>query len=183
MRLSFSPPRTLLLFTLTLWLGACSTVEKPLEKVAATITPYRAEVIQGNFVSKEQAQVLRVGMSRNQVRDILGTPLVSSLFHGDRWDYAFTIRRQGTAPQQRKFSVFFKDNQLERFEGDELPTEAEFAAGIDNRIGKDHKVPKLEATAQQLEAFKPSKTEDSRDKPIEPAAATLNYPPLETPDR
>ena len=51
--------------------------------------------MQGNFVSKEQVEALRPGMSRQQVRDILGTPLVTSVFHADRWDYVFTIKRQG----------------------------------------------------------------------------------------
>ena len=89
---------------------------------------YKPEVVQGNFVSREQVQALRPGMPRQAVRDVLGTPLVTSLFHANRWDYAFTIRRQGSEPQQRRFSVFFKNDVLERIEGDPLPTEAEFTA-------------------------------------------------------
>jgi outer membrane protein assembly factor BamE (lipoprotein component of BamABCDE complex) len=82
---------------------------------------YKPEVVQGNFVSREQVQALRAGMPRQAVRDVLGTPLVTSLFHSDRWDYAFTIRRQGSEPQQRRFSVFFKGDALDRIEGDPLP--------------------------------------------------------------
>ncbi len=58
----------------TLMLTACSSL----------VNPYRPEVVQGNFVSREQVQALRPGMPRQTVRDILGTPLVTSLFHSDR---------------------------------------------------------------------------------------------------
>jgi outer membrane protein assembly factor BamE len=54
------------------------------------ITPYKVDVIQGNFVSKEQVEQLRPGMTRDQVKATLGTPLMASLFHADRWDYVFT---------------------------------------------------------------------------------------------
>lgn len=139
---------------------------------------YKPEVVQGNFVSREQVQALRAGMPRQAVRDVLGTPLVTSLFHADRWDYAFTIRRQGSEPQQRRFSVFFKGDGLDRIEGDPLPTEAEFAAKLDNRRPPT-KLPELKATEADLAKF-----------PAKPAAAAgaaqsaapagpVSYPPLE----
>ena len=139
---------------------------------------YKPEVVQGNFVSREQVQALRAGMPRQAVRDVLGTPLVTSLFHADRWDYAFTIRRQGTEPQQRRFSVFFKGDLLDRIEGDPLPSEAEFAAKLDNRR-RPAKLPDLKASEADLAKFPP--------KPVgvvgvtQPAAPTapLSYPPLE----
>ena len=65
------------------------------------ITPYRVDIIQGNFISKEQVALLKAGMTRAQVRDTLGTPLVSSLFHQDRWDYVFTLKRQRVEPQSQ----------------------------------------------------------------------------------
>jgi outer membrane protein assembly factor BamE len=115
-------------------------------------------------------------MTRRQVRDVLGTPLVASVFHANRWDYAFTLRRQGAEPQQRKISVFFEGDAMERFEADELPTEAEFAARIDNRR-IDIKVPKLEASEAELSKFKPK-------GPVAPAPSSeapvsMSYPPLE----
>jgi hypothetical protein len=65
------------------------------------ITPYKIDVIQGNFVSKEQVEQLRPGMTRDQVKATLGTPLMASLFHADRWDYVFTLKRQGVEPQSQ----------------------------------------------------------------------------------
>ncbi len=139
---------------------------------------YKPEVVQGNFVSREQVQALRAGMPRQAVRDVLGTPLVTSVFHADRWDYAFTIRRQGTEPQQRRFSVFFKNDQLERIEGDNLPTEAEFAAKLDTRRSPD-KLPELKANAADLAKF-PSKSSAGAAPAAAPAPATpVSYPPLE----
>jgi outer membrane protein assembly factor BamE len=140
---------------------------------------YKPEVVQGNFVSREQVQVLRPGMPRQTVRDVLGTPLVTSLFHADRWDYAFTIRRQGAEPQQRRFSVFFKNNVLDRVEGDALPTEAEFAAQLDSRRPPS-KLPEFKATEADLAKF-PAKPAVASD--VAPSATPMPpvaYPPLES---
>ena len=114
----------------------------------------QVEVVQGNFVSKEQVEALKPGMSRQQVRDILGTPLVTSIFHADRWDYVFTLKRQGVQPQERRLAVFFKGDALERFEGDEMPSEAEFVATLDNKR-KARKVPAARGQRGQLKQFAP----------------------------
>ena len=168
----------LCLTTVSLLLAACSTIEDPLARAIRKVTPYRVEVVQGNFVSKEQVQALRVGMGRNQVKEILGTPLIASVFHADRWDYAFTIRRQGAEPQQRRFSVFFKNDQLERIEGDALPTEAEFAAKLDNRRPPT-KLPELKANEAELAKF-PSKLAAVVNTATAPATTSpVAYPPLE----
>jgi outer membrane protein assembly factor BamE len=140
------------------------------------VTPYRSEVVQGNFVSREQVQALRIGMPRQAVRDILGTPLVTSLFHADRWDYAFTIRRQGAEPQQRHLSVFFINGVLDRMEGDPLPTEAEFAAKVDTSRPAP-RTPNLVASEDALAKF-PSKAVPANVGA--PAKGEGNYPPLES---
>ncbi len=150
------------------------------------ITPYKVDVIQGNFVSKEQVEFLKAGMTRAQVKDVLGTPLLSSLFHADRWDYVFTLKRQGTEPQSFKYTVFFKGDALERFEGDSMPSDAEFIATLANgrKLGK---VPVLEATEEQLKAAeKPSLSQAGSSNAATPSASPPNtaapvvYPPLES---
>jgi outer membrane protein assembly factor BamE len=159
---------------------ACVLAALGLTACSSVITPYRPDVVQGNFVSREQAQALRLGMPRQAVRDILGTPLVTSVFHADRWDYAFTIRRQGAEPQLRRFSVFFKNDILVQLDGDPLPTEAEFAAKIDTRAAAK-KVPELKASETDLAQF-PAKSS----VPVAPALAPVkpaSYPPLEAPAR
>lgn len=139
---------------------------------------YRPEVVQGNFVSREQVQALRAGMPKQVVRDVLGTPLVTSLFHADRWDYAFTIRRQGAEPQQRRFSVFFKGDLLDRVEGDTLPTEAEFAAKLDSRRPPT-KLPELKASEADLAKFPTKPTAATQPVPSAAPVSPVSYPPLE----
>ncbi len=163
--------------------AACVVASLGLSACSGLITPYRPEVVQGNFVSREQVQALRVGMPRQAVRDILGTPLVTSVFHGDRWDYAFSINRQGTEPQQRRLSVFFKGEVLDRIEGDPLPTEAEFAAKLDTRRAPTQ-LPELKASDEALSQFPAKVPAAATNNNAAPAAvAPVTYPPLESPAR
>jgi outer membrane protein assembly factor BamE len=161
-------------------LAGCGSFDSMSQRVAGAITPYRVEVVQGNFVSREQVEALKPGMSRLQVRDVLGSPLVSSVFHADRWDYVFTFQRRGLEAQRRHLTVFFKGDELERFEGDTMPTEAEFVAALDKR--KHGKVPPLEATEAQLKRYSSGKPA-AADVSAPPAPITTNYPPLEPPAR
>jgi outer membrane protein assembly factor BamE len=164
-------------------LAACALVDDPVARAMRKVTPYRIEVVQGNFVSKEQVQALRPGMTRNQVKEILGTPLIASVFHADRWDYAFTIQRKGTQPQQRKLSVFFQNDAFFRAEGDDLPSESEFAERLS--VPEDRKkVPRLQATAQELDKFKSDAVSSSLPESAPDASLPRKtYPPLESPAR
>ena len=96
------------------------------------LTPYRMEIQQGNFVDQDMVSKLKPGMTREQVRFVLGTPLVADMFHGDRWDYVFTRRPQGSDNiEKRRLSVFFQDGRLTRLEGDVVPAKsAEASTGI-----------------------------------------------------
>ena len=135
---------------------------------------YKVEVVQGNFVSKEQVEALKPGMSRQQVREILGTSLLTDVFHKDRWDYVFTIRRQGVDPQERRLTVFFKGELLDRYEGDPMPSEEEFVATLDTRK-KSGKVPQLEASEDELKKFSPKEGSKKAD---DATATATNLPPL-----
>jgi len=145
-----------------------------------TFKPYVPDVVQGNFVSREQRQLLRPGMARAQVRDILGTPLVSSVFHADRWDYAFSIRRQGVPAQQFRLTLHFTNDALSLIEGDELPSEAEFAQRL-STPGAKVRVPALEATEEQLRKYPAARPSAAPTAPQAPLPAT--YPPLESAPR
>lgn len=87
---------------------------------------YKAEIAQGNFVSKEQVAALKIGMPRLQVADILGTPLLVSVFHADRWEYVFSLKRQGIDTPSYKLTVYFKGDALDKIDGSNMPTEQEF---------------------------------------------------------
>lgn len=168
----------------TLSLGACSSFGERSRSALSAITPYKVEVVQGNFVSKEQVEQLKPGMSRQQVRELLGTSLLTDVFHSNRWDYVFTIRRQGVEAQQRRLTVFFNGEVLDRFEGDPMPSEQEFVAAVDAR-GRAGKVPVLEATEDQLKKFEPAKDKDKgKEADADTSSAALpplppSYPPLE----
>ncbi|MFT4266105.1 MAG: outer membrane protein assembly factor BamE [Xenophilus sp.] len=146
-----------------------------------TVTPYKVEVVQGNVVTKEQVQALRKGMTRQQVREVLGTPLLTDIFHADRWDYVFTIRRQGVEVQPRRLTVLFEGDALARFEGDEMPGEEEFVAAINPRK-KPGKVPQLEASEDQLKKYDVSAKSADSAASNNDATAPLppSYPPLES---
>jgi outer membrane protein assembly factor BamE len=95
--------------------------------------PYVPDIVQGNFISSEQYAKLQLGMSREQVRQILGTPLLASYFHANRWDYVFEFKRAGQrVGKERLVTVFFEGDKVVKFEGDALPTDVELVAEIDN---------------------------------------------------
>ena len=160
-------------------LAGCNSLDGAAHRVANTITPYKVEVVQGNFVSKEQVEALQPGMSRQQIRDILGTPLVTSVFHSDRWEYVFTIQRPGVEPQVRKLTVFFNGDSFARAEGDEMPSESEFVASLQGMKGKP-KVPQLEATEAQLAKYPARQADDGAEATVNTAPAAASYPPLES---
>ena len=159
-------------------LTACGSVSGPVNR--DTFKPFVPEVVQGNFVSDEQRKALRPGMPRAQVRDILGTPLIASLFHADRWDYAFSIQRQGVAPQNLRLTVYFKGDVLEQVDSDVLPSEAEFAGRLVGRplTGKQ---PPLQASEESLSRFAPARATNAA--PALPPALPSQYPPLEPASR
>jgi outer membrane protein assembly factor BamE len=140
-----------------------------------TFKPYVPEVVQGNFVSKEQRQAISPGMARAQVRDILGTPLVTSLFHADRWDYAFSIRRQGVPPQSFQLTVHFKNDVVSAVESGDLPSESEFVERLVVHR-KAATVPNLQASEEDLKKFPAPKTAAEAPRP---APLPASYPPLE----
>jgi outer membrane protein assembly factor BamE len=85
------------------------------------LSPYIADIGQGNFVSESMVSQLKEGMPREQVRSILGTPLLVDPFRADRWDYVFDIRRGDGTMQRRRFTVVFVNDRLDHWGGDPLP--------------------------------------------------------------
>ena len=82
------------------------------------LAPYRIDIQQGNFVSQEMVSQLKAGMTKEQVRFVLGTPLVTDIFHAERWDYVYMLERRGAPRQQRHVAVFFEGGKLARVDGD-----------------------------------------------------------------
>ncbi|MGZ8259021.1 MAG: outer membrane protein assembly factor BamE [Caldimonas sp.] len=161
---------------LGLALAGCQSLQTS-ENFLGVVTPYRVEVVQGNVVTSEQVGLVKPGQTRAQVRDVLGSPLLADPFHVDRWDYVFTIRRQGAAPQLRRVVVRFKDDALVSVEGGaDLPSEHEFVASIDT-FKTRRNAPPLVLNEEQVKAL----PAPARPPAAEPAAPVPNrtYPPLE----
>lgn len=124
----------------TLLLGACSsTANKPTlvkEKediVTRVFNPYRPDMVQGNVISKDLLESIRPGMSKDQVRAILGTPLINDIFHVNRWDFVFLYRKGDTEErQQRRVTLIFEGTKLATIDSEALPSEKELISEIDS---------------------------------------------------
>lgn len=155
-------------------LSGCESLQRT-DSLFGLITPYRIDIVQGNAITKEQAEQIKPGLSRLQVRDVLGTPLMADPFHADRWDYIFTLRRPGAEVQRRSVVVLFEGDVVKSIEAPALPSEREFVASI-SRF-KDIRAPKLELSEAERAALPlPPRREAPAAEPIGPVR---DYPPLE----
>ena len=103
--------RALFLLSVLL-IGSCGEPRIP------CITPYKPEIQQGNYVSQEMMAQIKPGMTREQVRFILGTPLLTDIFHADRWDYVYWRETEKGKRETRKLALYFNEGKLARVEGD-----------------------------------------------------------------
>ncbi len=85
---------------------------------------YRPEIQQGNVVTQEQINQLEPGMSKRQVRFLLGSPMLTDVFHADRWDYAFTFGQGSKPTEMQRVTVYFENDRLVRVAGDLRPQPA-----------------------------------------------------------
>ena len=99
-------------------LAACGSVDRT---GRAFWQPYRPNVQQGNWITQQQIAQLRPGMTREQVRFVLGTPTLTPVFHADRWDYPYFLKPGYGPTQERRFTVYFENDRLVRWEGDPQP--------------------------------------------------------------
>lgn len=142
-------PAIAVMTVLTIILAGCSSVRQQpdaqsLSPAGVNITkqqrflgflsPYRPDMQQGNFVSKEMAEQVKPGMSRAQVQFALGTPLLADIFHADRWDYDFRLVRGNGEVLTSRVTAYFNGDVLDRLEGaDNLPTEQAYLSMISGK--------------------------------------------------
>ncbi len=108
-------------------LAGCS-----MNRVVEWVDPYRIDIRQGNYVDQNMVEQLRPGMTRDQVRFVLGTPLIEDTFRKERWDYVYVHAPGGRNPRQSTLSVFFRDDLLERVSGDLVTGEPTTGMGGDS---------------------------------------------------
>ncbi len=130
-----------------------------------TIKPYKMDIQQGNVLTSEMLLKLRPGMTKSQVRFILGTPLLVDSFHSNRWDYFYQLRKQGEIVNQRRVILDFENDLLVRVRGDVVP-----------------KGQTAEDVKKQLEAEAKAKAtpEDTKTEAVDPKAPVIE--PIEKPD-
>ncbi len=157
-------------------LSACVTQKA--DSFLGIITPYKVEVVQGNVVTQEMAARLSNGLTREQVRNALGSPLLTDVFHADRWDYMFTIRRQGAQPQQRSVTIFFEGDRVSKFEATDLPSERDFVASISTAKASG-KVPNLQLGEKEINALPLPEKVAAAAADAAPSGPVRKYPPLE----
>ena len=98
------------------------------------IGAYRIEIQQGNYVPQEKVTDLKLGMSKEQVRFVLGTPLVTDIFHADRWDYIYYLKPQNSnRVVERKLTVYFKDGKLVQIDKDVVASAADATTEKDGK--------------------------------------------------
>ena len=161
-------------------LGGC-IVGPATDSFLGIITPYRIDIVQGNVVTKEQVALVKPGLTRAQVRDMLGSPLLTDTFHADRWDYLFTIRRQGAEPQRRSVVAHFEGDVLKRSRRPSCRREREFVASISRTRASAQADARARADAESSAAALPVPPQAGRRRARRRRASgpVRDYPPLE----
>lgn len=107
------------LILLSLLLSSCSYLHVPV------LAPYKMDIRQGNYVTPEMREKLRPGMTKAQVRYVLGTPMINDAFHGNRWDYAYRLAQRGEVVEKQHLALYFENDRLVRVEEDGKPVQLE----------------------------------------------------------
>ena len=147
---------------LTLFLTACSP--------SVLITPHKTDVQQGNVVTEDMLDKVKPGMTKSQVRFVLGTPLISDAFHGDRWDYVYRFNKKGELTENRRLTVVFDGDKLKTVEGTALPPSDNVAG---TKSVEPKAVPVLALASEPARPANPPALKLKLDSEIEAAPQTL----------
>jgi len=142
-----------------------------------TIKPYKLDVQQGNVVTSKMLLQLRPGMTKSQVRFIMGTPLIQDSFHGNRWDYVYQMREGGKIKEQRRVILDFENELLKSVRGDVIPAgtgeskagESEAVTGT--RVVTPIKKPQEKGLMDKLKFWEKDEAELAKEKAEKEAAA------------
>ena len=98
------------LILLSMLLASCSYLSSPV------LSPYKMDIRQGNYITPEMREKLKLGMSKQQVRYVLGTPMVSDVFDGNRWDYVYLLEPRGELVEKQRLTLYFEGDNLVRID-------------------------------------------------------------------
>lgn len=99
-------------------LSSCTSTDRTR---SGFLEPYRVAIPQGNYVNQQMLDQVRAGMSREQVRLAIGSPLLTDVFHPERWDYVFRFQYPNGESQLRRVTITFKDDKVADIQADSLP--------------------------------------------------------------
>ncbi len=160
-----------------LLLNGCTSFSDPVtDTLAQTPLMYKPDIQQGNVVTQEKVNKLQPGMSRDQVRFLLGTPMLQDTFHNDRMSYVYTMKRGGGKMEQRQLTLFFAGDQLQRIEGDYRPDPTAVDEYQETVVSvPDHRKKGLFQSAMQKVGLE-EKTEKAATTPVAPEPDTVTNP-------
>jgi outer membrane protein assembly factor BamE len=94
-----------------------------LSPVLSSCTPYKMDIRQGNFVTPDMREKLKLGMTKPQVRFVLGSPMINDAFHGNRWDYVYRLEHKGKEIEKQNLALYFEGDNLVRIVDGNQPVE------------------------------------------------------------
>ncbi len=139
-----------------------------------TIKPYKLDVQQGNVVTSKMLLQLRPGMTKSQVRFVMGTPLIQDSFHGNRWDYVYQMRESGKIIEQRRVILDFENELLKTVRGDVIASAADKASADENigtRVINPSAKPEEKSLMSKLKFWQKDEAEIAKEKAEEKAKA------------
>jgi outer membrane protein assembly factor BamE len=107
--------------TLALALSGCSDFSMPSFSMPTLPGIHKFDVQQGNVITQDMIDQLKPGMTKSQVRFIMGTPLIADTFNQDRWDYYYSLTSKKGGEVRERVAIFFDNEKLIGFKGDYLP--------------------------------------------------------------
>ena len=138
-------------------LSACKNVP-----MLPGISPYRIDIQQGNVVTQDMIDKLKPGMTKQQVRFVMGSPPIVDPFHKDRWDYVYYLNKGGRVIEHRRLVLRFDGEVLKRVEGDVVVGSGDKgvkpAAGVAREAAKPSDTPKSGEIARPSDTARPSET-------------------------
>ena len=162
------------LIVLSLLLTACSSS-------LPSIKPYKMPIQQGNLVTSKMLMQLKPGMTKTQVRFVMGTPLITDSFHKDQWDYFYQMQKDGAIIEQRRVILTFEKDLLAKVKGDMVPASAnnanevhQEAVPVKNNETNQKPAQKEKSMLDRLKFW-----EDDDEKPLEKVIPIKKETPVE----
>jgi outer membrane protein assembly factor BamE len=115
------------LIAISVLLASCSNMSMP---TLPSLVPHKPEIQQGNLITPEMREKIKVGMSAALVRSILGTPLINDPFHAKRWDYVYSLEKGGKLVEKQRMTLYFDDERLTSIDDSNMPTLPQAASSV-----------------------------------------------------